>query len=116
MGHQHLTEPLHHRWHAPRHWHRHHERAGVVDGQVRDGHVHGDQLGYVVPPVHLALHHHHRVLGDRGGVQLVGLREEQHLDGTAQVLERGGGPLVALLGHLALHPGQDAADLDDLRV
>ena len=26
------------------------------------------------------------------------------------------GPRVALLGHLALHPGQDAADRDDLRV
>jgi hypothetical protein len=116
VGAQDLAEPLHHRRDAPGHWHRHHERARIINRQVGNGQVHGDQLGHVIPAVDLTLHHHHGILGDRGGVQLVGLREEQHLDRAAQVLQGGGGPLVTLLGHLALNPGQDAAHLDDLRV
>ena len=42
--------------------------------------------------------------------QLVGGREEHALDGAGEVLHGGDGPGVALLGHLALEAGDDAAD------
>ena len=71
------------------------DRSGSVE-------LHRDQLGHVVAPVQPAPDDDDRVLGQRGREQLVGLREEHHLDRALEVLDGGDRPDVALLGDLAL--------------
>jgi hypothetical protein len=46
------------------------------------------------------------------GDGLVALWEEEHLDGAVQVFDRGDGPGVAVLGHLALERTDQAGDGD----
>ena len=112
MGGEHLLEPLDHRRGAAHHRQRDHHRAARPLGEVGQRELHGDQLGHVVAPVQPALDHDHRVLGQRGREQVVGLREEHDLDRTLEVLDRGDRPDVALLGDLALQPADQATDRD----
>ena len=69
-----------------------------------------DDLGEIVSPVDPSLDQHDHVVGQLVSVVGHGLREDHHLHGGAQVLQRKHGHEVALACPLLVQVGDHAAD------
>ena len=82
--------------------------------EVGDRHLHGDELELVlIALVQPTFDQQHWILHAMRTHELVGLREDHHVDGPRHVLQRHDRPGTALLGDFALHRCDQTTDGQD---